>query len=241
VHIPGSRAAAAGRRLVLAPAVLCLLSLTGACGDSSVADGGPAATSASGSPSSPQSEGTSPSAGSTRFAVVGDSITAGMAAIEGTTVRDRGSWIPAALQDGSLEFAGGYAVPGATTTAMRTAAPPVDADVLVVMGGTNDLRTGVPWEVTRDNLLALVPAVGVPTVVLSAIPPCDAVPAGVGELNAALAELAAGQGWTFVDPWSDLDADGAWVPGTSDDGLHPTEQVATLIGERLAAAVAAAG
>jgi lysophospholipase L1-like esterase len=59
-----------------------------------------------------------------------------------------------------LRFAGGYAVPGATTAVMRDGAGPVDADVLVVMGGTNDVGTEVPWEMTRANLVQIVTAAG---------------------------------------------------------------------------------
>jgi lysophospholipase L1-like esterase len=172
---------------------------------------------------------------------VGDSITAGFAPTEGTTVRDRNSWIPFADQDERLTFAGGYAVPGATTTVMRDGITPVDADVLVVMGGTNDLGAGTPWETVRSNLLQIVATAGVPVVTLSAIPPRDDVAAGVLEFNAQLERLATEQGWHFVDPWSGMSDDGAWVAGTSDDGIHPVEQVVSLVGQRLAAAVVAAG
>ena len=155
-------------------------------------------------------------------------------------MHDRNSWIPFAEQDEHLAFVGGYAVPGATTTVMRDGVRPVDADVVVVMGGTNDLGTDVPWEVTRANLLQIVAIVGVPAVLLSAIPPRDDEAQGVLRLNVQLRELAQEQGWEFVDPWSDMSAEGTWVPGTSDDGIHPVEQVVSLVGQRLAAAVAAA-
>ncbi|WNV74814.1 GDSL-type esterase/lipase family protein [Geodermatophilus sp. DSM 44513] len=171
-----------------------------------------------------------------RFAVVGDSITAGFAAVEGTTVRDRYSWIPFADTTGQLTFVGGYAVPGATTAVMREDLVTVDADVLVVMAGTNDVGTGEPWETIRDNLLAITAAAGTP-VLLSAIPPYDQVAEEVVATNARLAELAAEQGWEFVDPWADLSVDGAWLPGTSEDGIHPVEEVVALVGQRLAAAI----
>lgn len=180
-------------------------------------------------------------AGSTRFAVVGDSITAGFAPTEGTAVRDRNSWIPAADRDERLTFAGGYAVPGATTTVMRNGVTPVAADVLVVMAGTNDLGTGMPWETTRDNLVQIVATAGVPVVTLSAVPPRDDAPEAVVELNDRLAQLAAEQGWGFVDPWPGLSEGGAWVAGTTDDGIHPVEQVVSLVGQRLAVALVAAG
>ncbi|SFL86094.1 Lysophospholipase L1 [Geodermatophilus ruber] len=177
----------------------------------------------------------------TRFAVVGDSITAGFLPLRGTTVVGAGSWIPAARQHPQLEFAGGWAVPGATTTDMLAGVRSVDADVLIVLAGTNDLAMGTQWPTTESNLLQIVGAAGVPTVVLSAIPPRDDRPAETQELNGRLRQLATSQGWSFVDPWGDMASEGTWVGGTSMDGIHPTDDVAALVGQRLAAAVAAAG
>ncbi|MGY1821284.1 SGNH/GDSL hydrolase family protein [Geodermatophilus sp. SYSU D00079] len=194
-----------------------------------------------GAPGAAQSEADTGTGAGLRFAVVGDSITAGFAAVLGTTVNDRSSWIPFADEDERVGFAGGYAVPGATTAVMRDGVGPVDADVVVVMGGTNDLREDVPWEAVRDNLLQIVATTDVPTVLLSAVPPQDDHAAGVLELNARLEQLATEQGWQFVDPWSGMSAEGAWVAGGSDDGIHPVEQVVALVGERLAGAIAAAG
>ncbi|MBB3084786.1 SGNH/GDSL hydrolase family protein [Geodermatophilus sabuli] len=206
----------------------------------------PAASAPTGPPASATPEPSESSAGTEtasglRFAVVGDSITAGFAAVEGATVNDRSSWIPFAVQHRRLDFVGGYAVPGATTAVMRDGVSRVDADVLVVMGGTNDLGEDVPWEVIRDNLVQIVEIAGVPTVLLSAIPPRDDEATGVLQLNAQLAELAIEQGWGFVDPWSGMSDDGSWIAGASDDGIHPVEQVVSLVGERLAAAMSGSG
>ena len=52
-----------------------------------------------------------------------------------------------------MRFAGGYAVPGATTAVMRDGVGPVDADVLVVMGGTNDVGTEVLAFTSFDELV----------------------------------------------------------------------------------------
>jgi lysophospholipase L1-like esterase len=176
-----------------------------------------------------------------RFAVVGDSLTAGDVPISGNSTPGRGSWVPFAKQDERLDFVGGWAVPGATTAAMVAGVRPVDADVLVVMGGTNDVGTGVPWAVTQTNLEEIVRTVAFPTVLLSAIPPRDNSAERTVQTNRDLEQLAASQGWGFVDPWADMSSDGTWIPGTSEDGIHPVEEVATLVGQRLAAAVAAAG
>ncbi|MFW3172817.1 SGNH/GDSL hydrolase family protein [Geodermatophilus sp. CPCC 206100] len=172
------------------------------------------------------------------FAVVGDSITAGTTApVEGTRADGAGSWIPAAAVP-PLAFRGGWAVPGATTADMRAEVGPVDAEVLVVMGGTNDLQLGIPWEQSRADLVSAVGTAGVGAVVLSGIPPLDRAPQAALDHNGALRQLAGEQGWTFVDPWTESRTpQGTWVPGASGDGVHPTQQVADLVGGRLRAAV----
>jgi lysophospholipase L1-like esterase len=265
---PGSRSTSIRRRFLALVPVVGLLVLVPSCGDATPADGradigrttsaaapdtplpGTATAPAAPAPgeqhttatATPSGAGSPPSESSaTRFAVVGDSITAGFAPVEGTTVRDRSSWIPFADQDERLRFAGGYAVPGATTAVMRDGVGPVDADVLVVMGGTNDVGTGVPWESTRANLVQIVSTAAVPVVVLSAIPPRDDAAEQVRQLNARLEALAAERGWHHVDPWAGMSDEGSWVAGTSDDGIHPVEQVVGLVGQRLAAALVASG
>jgi acyl-CoA thioesterase I len=209
----------------------------------------PSPTTGSADPSTTAVPGSDPSAGESstdsaagiRFAVVGDSLTAGDAPISGDSVPGRGSWVPSAEQDERLDFVGGWAAPGATTAAMVAGVGPVDADVLVVMGGTNDVATGVPWAETQTNLQEIVGMAAVPTVLLSAIPPRDDSPERAVQTNRDLEQLAASEGWGFVDPWADMSSDGTWIPGTSEDGIHPVEEVAMLVGQRLAAAVAAAG
>ncbi|MGY1693522.1 SGNH/GDSL hydrolase family protein [Geodermatophilus sp. SYSU D00814] len=172
------------------------------------------------------------------FAVVGDSITAGLdAPVEGTRVRGTGSWVPAA-DVAPLEFRGGWAVPGARTADMRAGVRPVEADVLVVLAGTNDVLGGVPWERTREDLLAAVAATGVTRVVLLAVPPIDVAPRAREDLNAHLAALAGERGWTSVDPWTDVATDrGTFTAGASADGVHPTQPVADLVGTRVRTAL----
>jgi acyl-CoA thioesterase-1 len=192
-------------------------------------------------PTTTRPGGSAASGAPTTFAVVGDSITAGTLPLEGSAVRGANSWIPSASDDARLEFVGGWAAPGATTTEMREATQPIAADVLVLLGGTNDLGTAVTWSVIESDLLSIVATSGTPTVVLSAVPPHDAFPEEVQRLNGHLEDLALRSRYSFVDPWADMSTEGRWIPGTSDDGIHPTEQVAALVGDRLAAAIAAAG
>ncbi|NYJ04650.1 SGNH/GDSL hydrolase family protein [Petropleomorpha daqingensis] len=206
-------------RLRLLTAVLLLLGL-GACSSATAA--GPAAPTTARKTIS--------------FVVVGDSITAGTQAIQGTEVPGTGSWIPGAEGE-PLAFGGGWAVPGATTAAMRDGVARSDADAVVVLGGTNDLLQGVPWSVSRENLLAIVRTTGVDDVVLSTIPPCDRVPEQRQQYNDRLRALAADQGWHLVDPWTRADSDGSWVPGASGDGIHPTPEVAGQAGRLIRTAV----
>lgn len=165
------------------------------------------------------------------FAVVGDSLTAGLGEpLDGVRVRGTGSWVPAAQQP-DVRLVGGWAVPGATTADMRAGFVPVPADVLVVLGGTNDLLEQVPWEESRANLLAVVAEAGVDDVLVLAVPPLQAAPASAAGYDFRLAALAADQGWDYLDPWHEVSTGTGWVPGASDDGVHPTQAVADRVGE----------
>jgi|1186.fasta_scaffold278384_1 lysophospholipase L1-like esterase len=212
------------RRAMLA--VLLALCL-GACSPAATgsAHGGAAAT---GSPSR--------SASAVPFGVVGDSLTAGTKPLAGSGQTGVPSWLHGA-EGAPLELSGGWALPGATTAQMLAGLQRVDADVLVVLAGTNDLQLAVPWETVRDNLLAIVATAGVPRVVLSTVPPLDRFPAHREQYNRRLRALADEQHWRLVDPWTAVQSDGAWVPGTTIDGVHPTAQVADRAGRAIRAVV----
>lgn len=181
----------------------------------------------------PRSTGPS-TAVTTTFAVVGDSITAGTGEHDGPTQPGTQSWLRGA-EGPPLQLVGGWAVPGTTTAQMRAGVGPLPADVLVVMAGTNDLRDGTAWEVSGDNLEAIVAQSGDPGVLLSSVPPYDPAPAASVAYNRHLEEFAAAEGWRFVDPWSTCSDDGAWVAGASADGVHPRPQVAERVGRELRA------
>lgn len=205
-------------------------------------------------PTTPTSAGSSSQAPATAdrttprsFVVVGDSITAGSADVAQPLVGDRvqgdASWLPAAEQVSGWDLVAGWAVPGATTADMLSGVAPTDwtADVLVVMAGTNDLARGVPWAESADDLEGIVATVGAPTVVVVAIAPMDPRPAARSGYNAALADLAGRNGWTYLDPWGGVDAGGAFTPGASGDGIHPTPAVAADVGRRIGQSLAALG
>ena len=179
------------------------------------------------------------------MSAVGDSITeADSDDFDGGDIGP-GSWANYAQGDG-VRVIGGWAHAGATTEDMLAG---VLADVtsgairpgpavLVLMGGSNDIDAGVPIPTILHNLSEIPRAVGAEQVTLSAVPPEAPVQDAVDALNAQLPGLAAREGWQFEDPLVDVRApDGSWLPGMSDDGVHPTQRAAELIGRRLGAAV----
>ena len=165
------------------------------------------------------------------YVAVGDSITAGM--VQGTDRLDTPgptSWLNGEVEPRLLRV-GGWAMPGRVTGDMLANVSPTAADVLVLLGGTNDLARGVPWADTQAHLLEIVTTVGAREALLVAIPPYDADPAGRSAFNARLAALAARLHWRFLDPWTSVAVDGAWVTGTSVDGIHPVPAVAAAVGQ----------
>jgi lysophospholipase L1-like esterase len=223
-------------------AVLLLLSgcaLTGtAVAENTPARSAPAASTASPAADRPSTPPLPPGAETdvVPVVVVGDSITAGTGPTDRADRPGPQSW-QHGFWGAPLEFRGGWAVPGATTEQMRAGAAGLTADVLVLLGGTNDLATGVGWPASQEHLRGVVAAVDVDHVVLSAIPPSDTGPARAVEYNQRLADLSQEQGWEFVDPWVTVSQGGAWVPGTSPDGIHPTPEAAAQAGAVIRVAV----
>jgi lysophospholipase L1-like esterase len=172
-----------------------------------------------------------------RVVAVGDSITEADSAAFDDGIVGPGSWARWAGGDG-VRVLGGWAHAGATTADMLAGAHPLDADVVVVMGGSNDIDADVPTEQVLTQLTGVVAAVHVPRVLLSAVPPEDGHEADVTALNARLAELAQRSGWQFVDPMTGVrGSDGSWLPGDTDDGVHPTPAAARVIGAAVRAAL----
>jgi lysophospholipase L1-like esterase len=215
-------------------ALVGLVVLTSACAS------GPAGTRRISGPSSVD-------AGVLQVSAVGDSITEADSDDFDQGDIGPGSW--AAYAGGSgVKVTGGWAHAGATTADMLAgvtddvAAGAIEEppEVLVLMGGSNDIDDGVPIQTILDNLSAIATTLGADRVTLSAVPPEAAVQSTVDALNARLPALAAQEGWQFTDPMVDVRAaDGSWLPGMSSDGVHPTQRGARLIGKRLGAAVAA--
>ncbi|WP_175486553.1 SGNH/GDSL hydrolase family protein [Geodermatophilus poikilotrophus] len=176
-----------------------------------------------------------PPSGDVRLAAFGDSITQADGDVPAGELGP-GSWLSTAVTDGVV-FAGGWARGGATTADMLAAAGPVDADVVVVLAGTNDPGADITAAETAANIRALVDLVGVEQVVLSAVPPRDEAPEIAVATNEALAGLASESGWHFADPMAGVRDGDRFAPGMSTDGLHPSEEGAAVIGAALRTAV----
>lgn len=197
----------------------------------------PVAAAESSAPATPSADRAVPR----RFAVVGDSITAGGEAISDARVGGSASWVPAAAESSGLTFVGGWAVPGATTEDALVSVVPDDADVLVVMLGTNDVLQERPWEDSAADLAGIAAAAGERVVAVVTIAPSDLRPDARRAYNAELAQLAVEQGWVLVDPWTDVESGDRFVAGTSTDGTHPTDEAAQLAGFRVGEQLAALG
>jgi len=177
-----------------------------------------------------------PTAEPLTFAVVGDSISArtDRAGVDQSAT----SWTTYAADD-ELEYVeNGWAQNGARLLEMQANLSTVDADVLVILAGTNDLTSTVP---PADRLLVvgqLAAQSGASRIVVAAVPPSDGAPAQSVEWNSALAGYASAMGWQFVDPWSTVrEDDGSYISGYSGDGIHPTTVAARNAGTEMRAAL----
>lgn len=134
-----------------------------------------------------------------------------------------GTWAYSTLRSSGYYFAGGWAVSGSTSVDQAEGLEEVeDADVLVIMTGTNDLSQGVPFEDTVASLDTMTEKVPTERVVVLAIAPLDneGTPT-TSEFNQSLEALAADRGWEFFDALEFLRSpDGGFAEGTSDDGRH---------------------
>ena len=132
-----------------------------------------------------------------------------------------------------VELAGGYAREDAMAAEIAEKIIPVEADVLVVMAGTNDVGLTPVGEVLGQIEL-LVGRSEVTKVLISSLPPVD----GSAEYNAQLEDLANDMGWSFVDPWAELRReDGEWLDGSTNGGVHPTPDSAKIVAAALVVAM----
>ncbi|GAA4432814.1 hypothetical protein GCM10023169_38990 [Georgenia halophila] len=174
--------------------------------------------------------------GTIRLAAVGDSITEADSPDFAAGQLGAESWVSYVVGD-HVTLVGGWAQWGSTTAQMAAAVEPVDADVLVIMAGTNDVGPGEGHEPTVANIRDIADTVGAPEVVLSAVPPIDRAPELATGLNTALEDLAADAGWHWVATPAALREGERFADGMSSDGVHPTRRGAEVLGGRIRAAV----
>ena len=170
------------------------------------------------------------------FAYAGDSITA-----------RPDSWLHQLESDDRLHAVGGYAHSGYRADQVLAEIGPVpQARVLVVEVGTNDVNQAVPLDRTIADVGAIVRKVGAERVHVVAGPPSDWTWSRWGAdrrsgqivLTDALHADADAHGWAFVDPFRSLRAaDGAYLPGTSPDGIHPTAEANRSVATAMADAI----
>jgi len=173
------------------------------------------------------------------FAYAGDSITA-----------RPDSWLHVLEPDTHLHAVGGYAHSGyRADQVLHEIGPVPDADVLVVELGTNDVNQAVPTATTIANVDAVVRRVGARHVLVVAGPPSDWTTSRWGAdrrsgqlvLSRALERDATDHGWSYIDPFTHFrTTDGAWVRGSSPDGIHGTAATNVVIARVMADAITAA-
>lgn len=187
---------------------------------------------------------TEPADQQTTFTVLGDSNTTGHA-----TTLERGielgrSWVVSAENQGPV-LVGGYAHDGYTTTQLRERATETDADVLVIMAGTNDLRRR-HWSPTDTDAVAgaiqksrLRVGIAADDTVLLAIAPNSRRPKVTKQFNRWLKRYARAHGMRFSDPWRGMRAAGGGWARRADhtDGTHGSASAYELVGRRIATVV----
>jgi hypothetical protein len=157
-----------------------------------------------------------------RVAVVGDSLSAGRSGFLGNGLDDE-SWMTYAKGDG-VDFAGGWARAGATPDEMAAAVRPIDdVDVLVILAGTNAVRTGKTFAEERSAYERIVDTVGARSVIVSDIPPYRWRPKTALAYAKALQQFVTEQGWHWADPWTFARSGSGWATGVSTDGTHPAD------------------
>ena len=109
---------------------------------------------------------------------------------------------------------------------------PTDADVLVVLAGTNDLDFGAAPDEIELGLTRIAAAARVDDVLISSIPPIDDQPQKTADFNVLLSKIAYRHDWSFVDAGSSVAQDDCqFRQGLSTDGVRPTAEGARIIGE----------
>ena len=139
-----------------------------------------------------------------------------------------------------------FGVSGETTAQMLDRLREVldgPSQVVVILGGTNDIARGMPVEETLRNLQTIAERVrdSGRRPVLVCPPPSGAFQLDRAQaLRAGLRDYAGRQGIVFVDPWPAMEdpARRGWLrPELALDVLHPNEQGQYVLAEQIAKAL----
>ncbi|MGO1538168.1 MAG: SGNH/GDSL hydrolase family protein [Leucobacter sp.] len=178
----------------------------------------------------------SPTAEAVRMAAVGDSITDGDSIDFADGIPGPQSWATYAISP-EVDFVGGWAEWGATTERMVSGMQgPFDADVLVIVAGTNDAGW-ISHDEIGANMVRIADEAAVDQVVLSSVPPSNFAGTNKVELNTYLERFASVRGWHWVDAAAGLRSGDSFAEGMSYDGIHLTEEGAQVLGEAIGTAV----
>jgi lysophospholipase L1-like esterase len=174
-----------------------------------------------------------------KFVTLGDSLTA----LQWTP---NSPW-PSRLDslDPLLTLVNNAGVPGNTTAQMRarlnTDVYPYNPDVLFVLGGTNDLGLRINQSAIIANLRAILVdarAHKIMVILLVLPPESSAMAREIGSLNTAIVNLARAQRVTYVDIHAPLaNANGAYFPKYTSDGLHLSSLGAQVVANTVRARV----
>jgi lysophospholipase L1-like esterase len=170
-------------------------------------------------------------------AAVGDSVTEGNSPDFNKSQLGTLSWVSHLPE--SERFVGGWAKKGSTTEMMLANVQHIDADVLVIIAGTNDINK-LSFAQSSANISAIVAKIEPKRAVISSIPPYDPDPAKAASYNAQMEIFAKAQGWTFVDSMAGVRTiDNTYTPGLTADGVHPLEKAADAIGQAIGTVILA--
>jgi lysophospholipase L1-like esterase len=169
------------------------------------------------------------------IAVLGDSNTTGFSGTLEAGVAAGTAWVTRLPAE--FTVVGGWAVDGSTASAIADAAVEMpDVELVIVMAGTNDIATGVPTEITLNEIARIADAVGAQAMAVCAIPPLGWSPRAAQELNSALEAHAEAHGWLFIDPWVEMrNPDGTWVAAYETDGVHTSAEGYAAAGDQIGA------
>ncbi len=167
------------------------------------------------------------------FAAYGDSIT-----------KRPDSWLNQ-LDDPGLQHVGGYANNGYTSAMVLAQTVPVpEADVAVIMLGTNDITQQVPQATVCSNIVKISEKSQARHTLVMFLPPSDVVDDPTTHvnrrvegitMNRTLVQCAADHGYMYADAFSMARAwTNAWGTNNAvDDGVHPTTATQAKAADRM--------